>query len=370
MIEPKKNGAMTPKYAVLIGTILVLLAISVINGCIYAHAPKPPSYPEIRAAFFAPDGQSIYFTLIENKVFGLFRMDLNGKVGAWLFRGWPYEPAVSPDGGTLVFVLNNKKQWGDLFAMDADGRNLRWFTSGPNHDRSPRFSHDGKRIFFLRHDQWGAYPSIDAAEGWDSDIFSLDFATGKIRRISEESFYRVWAFSLFPADRFTLIFATEKPKTKVNLWKISLDGPKKLRSIEPVVRYASSHEVKFNEGIIPAARNCVILSRDGQYLVFAWQKSNHDKSRQKNYRQIFACSMQSLVAKKVAAANDLLFPRDISPNNQWIIFTGPSNKSRFDGGVLYPSNLWMVRRDGSGLKNFNLDFRGVLDKPPTALRLP
>ncbi|MBU2519166.1 MAG: hypothetical protein KKB57_16400, partial [Proteobacteria bacterium] len=61
---------------------------------------------------------------------------------------------------------------------------------------------------------------------------------------------------------------------------------------------------------------------------------------------------------------------DISPDNQWIIFSGPHKRVPISSGVLFPSNLWMVRRDGSGLTNLKLDFRGVLDKPPAALRLP
>ena len=40
------------------------------------------------------------------------------------------------------------------------------------------------------------------------------------------------------------------------------------------------------------------------------------------------------------------------------------------GGVLPQTDLYMIRRDGSGLKNFSLDFSAVLGQPPVNAKLP
>lgn len=67
-------------------------------------------------------------------------------------------PAFSPDGSTIVF-----NQGGDVWAMDANGRNRRNLTAGlPGGGGNPVFSPDGSRI------------AITSVEGSDADVFLID----------------------------------------------------------------------------------------------------------------------------------------------------------------------------------------------------
>jgi Tol biopolymer transport system component len=64
-----------------------------------------------------------------------------------------YLPCVSPDGRQIAFhgictdispIINR-----DIFVIDADGSNLRRITYHPGNDYQPKWSNDGKSLFFV-----------------------------------------------------------------------------------------------------------------------------------------------------------------------------------------------------------------------------
>jgi Tol biopolymer transport system component len=63
-------------------------------------------------------------------------------------------PVMSPDGATVVFSVGRYELetgtiWSEIWAMAADGKNLRQLTRGRHHDSSPVFSPDGVILAFL-----------------------------------------------------------------------------------------------------------------------------------------------------------------------------------------------------------------------------
>ncbi len=64
------------------------------------------------------------------------------------------DPRVSPDGKWIVFVLRKtdleeNKRRTDLWLVSADRAELRQLTSHPENDSNPRFSADGKSVWFI-----------------------------------------------------------------------------------------------------------------------------------------------------------------------------------------------------------------------------
>ncbi len=64
------------------------------------------------------------------------------------------DPRPSPDGRRIVFVrrttdLEANRGRTDLWLVDIDGQNLRRLTSHPDGERNPRWSPDGRTIYFL-----------------------------------------------------------------------------------------------------------------------------------------------------------------------------------------------------------------------------
>jgi dipeptidyl aminopeptidase/acylaminoacyl peptidase len=63
-------------------------------------------------------------------------------------RQWPGSPAWSPDGHSVAFDSNDVGGPVRIWTIDADGGTPRQITNGPGNHSLPRWSHDGKWIYF------------------------------------------------------------------------------------------------------------------------------------------------------------------------------------------------------------------------------
>ncbi|MCF8034316.1 MAG: hypothetical protein K9K66_10055 [Desulfarculaceae bacterium] len=365
------------KQFLIMAIVLLVLTGALLSGCVDHYLPPQtrPKAPWVRDAVFAPDGKTIYFTLCGKRLSGLFVMDLEGKVKAWLlkdrFNCALFDPAVSPDGRHVAFAAWKGDDRGDLYLLDITSGGIRQLTDVSDYDRSPRFSHDGKRIFFLRHDSWGEFPSFDVPGGWDSDVFSLNVATGKVEQITRQKFHRLRNLSVFPHDRYILISTPKFIETGNLLFKLDLIDPRLMWPIVPdLYKFAKDplHRLFDGHGFLLLKDS--FLSRDGHYLVFAWQDPRHRDLSRWVGQQIFFCSMRDMQAHKITHFQNGVTPLDISPDNQWVLFRGHSDDQPMSGGVLPRTNLYMIRRDGGGMKHFSLDFSAVLSQPPANAKLP
>ena len=77
------------------------------------------------------------------------------------------EPGISPDGSEIAFVSG-----GDIWTVPSTGGTAGLLVSHPAHESTPRFSPDGMQLAFSS-DRTG-----------NGDIYVLDFATGRVRRIT------------------------------------------------------------------------------------------------------------------------------------------------------------------------------------------
>ncbi|MDX2038857.1 MAG: S41 family peptidase [Isosphaeraceae bacterium] len=115
---------------------------------------------------WSPDGKSIAFTTSDGALYriastgGAAKKLLDAKFGA-LGR-----PAWSPDGSLLAFHMEDATRTEEIYIMPSDGGEPRKATFDSANDRNPRFSADGKKLYFLRtemSDSGGAFGGLSSS---------------------------------------------------------------------------------------------------------------------------------------------------------------------------------------------------------------
>jgi Tol biopolymer transport system component len=126
----------------------------ILAGC-GVNYPKPTSVPQ-----FSPDGKNLIVGIEAGSDSGIYTIKLEDMsfhrlvstpINAMpLFLGAVRDlnAAYSPDSSKIVFCRYQGRT--HLFLMDANGKNLAQITTGNYSDLSPQFSHDGKKIYFIR----------------------------------------------------------------------------------------------------------------------------------------------------------------------------------------------------------------------------
>jgi len=113
------------------------------------------------------------------------------------------DPVVSPNGTEIVFVqsktdLDSNKLRADLWLVDVDGKNLHQFTTDPADDVNPRWSPDGKYIWFLSARSGSTQIWRIATEGGEAEqITNLPLDVGNLL-VSRDGRYLAFALEVFP----------------------------------------------------------------------------------------------------------------------------------------------------------------------------
>ena len=136
---------------------------------------REESVPELRMlchgerASWAPGGRSLAFQVRDEQVGGrhrIGRIESDGSQVRSLAQESgeheDVEPSWSPDGRWVVFA-SDRAGGGDglhdIWAVSADGKTVRRLTTSASSDRSPCFSADGRRVYFMsnRGLRWGLW---------------------------------------------------------------------------------------------------------------------------------------------------------------------------------------------------------------------
>ena len=172
-----------------LSAVVLLAAVGCSTSTWRAQGPSPDPQEGLQTAepvaFFPSDELSSHATA--DGRFVVFVSDETGNLDVWVrdYRTdstYPrttdpvddFDPAVSTDGERLVFVSRRADAKGDLFIGDVDSGDVDRLTDARTAERQPRFSVDGRSIYFTT-----------SPPGGREYIAALDLGAGKPpRRVS------------------------------------------------------------------------------------------------------------------------------------------------------------------------------------------
>lgn len=117
-------------------------------------------------AAFSPDGKTLAFVSDRNGTADIFTIaftpektqSISKAVNLTNHDGGEFRPSFSPDGKKIAFSTDwdtppsgppaERSRQGEIYLMDADGKNLTRLTHAPGWDGSPKWSPDGRTIYF------------------------------------------------------------------------------------------------------------------------------------------------------------------------------------------------------------------------------
>lgn len=183
------------------------------------------SDPEISSVNFSPDSKFIVFAYTKGKTSHLFSAALTDGSASRLTKSdctAESDPAFSPSGDALAFSCA-----GHLYLIKTSDHEAHQIVPSDGHDVLPKFSPDGRKIYFGRYGYYGNYSPIAQPGAHEWNIFVVNLADGKVQRLTNENFYGIGEISISPegkemivstADKGILVYSTTKG---VNLRKFN-----------------------------------------------------------------------------------------------------------------------------------------------------
>jgi TolB protein len=125
---------------------------------------------------WSPDGQQILFYTNRDGNNEIYRMDADGKnpVNISNHPSHDYLPEWSPDGKKIVFTSERDHEEREIYTMNADGSRVVRLTSNELYEEVPTWSIDGNKILFTRQ----IIEMKDTTRTSNGEIFIMD-ADGK-----------------------------------------------------------------------------------------------------------------------------------------------------------------------------------------------
>ena len=168
----------------------------------------------IRGITFAPDDRSVLLSRSQGDSSLLYRVALDSGNSERLDKadsGRQSSPSFSPDGKQIAFVyVAQENEHSRVFIMGADGSNVHPLFSSrvDGDDLSPRFSLDGKEIYFARSRPAVSDMSTTQRVSRQWDVYSVDLDGQNVQPLTDRHFYNSSGPS-FSGDGKKIVFSTE-----------------------------------------------------------------------------------------------------------------------------------------------------------------
>ena len=364
------------RFSYILVTIFLIALTSFFAACVpgpYQPSPRVRT-PAVNNASFSPDGRLIVFSVANSKSNGIFLASHEGKVLKALrldtVKWWNGYPAFSPKGNKIAFVSTQADKHGDIYIMDSNGGNVRRLTSSPHYDRWPCFSFNGDKIYFVRSRFFGNYSPVARKGLHDNDIYSVNINDATERTVTNKKLYQLDHLNIFPDGKELLIGTFNRIKgpkgiqrpvgdeSGHNIWTLFIRKPHQWQPVVlNLVKFKPDIRIKphANKPVEYDSLYSPVLSHDGEYLVFSWWGHYNDLY---GY-QLYITNMDTMQTRMLTQFQTDTRAVDFSPDNKTILFL--ANPDDSSGVAGYPNNLWLINRDGTGLRRIKLDFSSVMN---------
>lgn len=204
------------------------------------------------------------------------------------------------------------------------------------------------------------------------DLYCLDLYTNQEHQITHDNHVNLFHISIMPGNNY-VVFSSGKMEFEFlghNLVKQSLHDAKERFFFTPDLTefaadpstngrgYDWDNKMFFDTKYVEIKRPAV--SRDGRFMAFSWNNPNQ------KYRppQVYVTDLETGRTRKVTEFINGALVRAISPDGGKILVQEVTVPNTSNAGPIKRTHLWEINRDGSGARNFTLDFRGVAGQKP------
>lgn len=329
--------------------LILLFCAASLLGCDRQLLPFTKVQHGLASPTFSPDNGSILFTLCD--IPGRCDIATYNLASKQLFRSNPtgqdcLAPMYSPDGKMLTFI-SSKDDDRNVFVMNADGSGLQQLTHTVNTpglrnhgdpvvriNGEPSFSPDRSKVIFVRSGV-RRQRSMGGKMLSHWDIYEIEVATGRERRITNYSYYEIERPYYLPEGKGVL-FSGSGPKGD-NLTEEMLprngNGIMVMEEGQATPHRAFEHQTYAVRPSIASNGAIVFVSRSNEF----------DGMEGRYYYDLFL--------RKDGVSRRLTSQRFTTITSPFLSFDGSrvvflANRTDQEGPA-----LWLVNSDGTGLTN-------------------
>ncbi|MFQ5717750.1 MAG: LpqB family beta-propeller domain-containing protein, partial [Nitrospinales bacterium] len=172
---------------------------------------------------WSADQRAVFFSSLDagSNLKNVYRLDIKTRSKTLVTSLDGVNLAMSPDGGRLAFVSKKEDPSGSVWVKDLRKNYTVQATQGPDIDVSPKWSRDGRHIYFVRYrddtNQDGQLTIDDRPNIWKVTL--RRFGIGEVQQLTDSSTY-----DLFPNEAGGKLFFTSTRKNNIDIWELPIDG--------------------------------------------------------------------------------------------------------------------------------------------------